>query len=79
MILNGFSQTRIGARGHHPNWSLVMALMIIYGLYRIAARDRLRGLLAAVPVMMIVWMINLEFVPDGPEGINGWLLRCWRD
>jgi hypothetical protein len=56
----------------YPQWSTLLALLIIYALYRIASRDRLSGLLAAVPVVMLVWSINLESVPDGPEGIN-WL------
>ncbi len=47
-------------------------LALTFVLYHITIRDRLRGLLAAVPVMMGLWIINLEFVPDGPEGIN-WL------
>lgn len=48
-------------------------LILAFVLYTITAHDRLRGLLAAVPAMVGLWIINLEFVPDGPEGIN-WLV-----
>ena len=57
------------------NGSIFLALCCLalaFVLYHITIRDRLRGILAAVPAMMGLWIINLEFVPDGPEGIN-WL------
>ena len=58
------------------NGSLFLSLCCLalaFVLYHITIRDRLRGLLAAAPLMVGLWMINLEFVPDGPEGIN-WLV-----
>ncbi len=56
-----------------PAFLTLCCLALAFTLYHITVRDRLRGLLAAVPAMMGLWIINLEFVPDGPEGIN-WLV-----
>lgn len=55
---------------------VVLPLGLAYGLYRAARADRLRGLLAALPVMLILWVATNEFVPDGPEGavwLAAWL------
>lgn len=56
---------------------VIIPLAIAYLLYRIARYDRIRGLLAAIPLMMVVWTIYLELVPDGPEGVTwvgSWVL-----
>ena len=56
---------------------VIIPLVIAYLLYRITRYDRIRGLLAAIPLMMAVWTIYLEFVPDGPEGVTwvgSWVL-----
>ncbi|MFZ2097649.1 MAG: hypothetical protein WAV05_13535 [Anaerolineales bacterium] len=42
----------------------VIPLILAYLLYKIACRDRLRGLLAAVPLTVIIWAFFLEFVPE---------------
>ena len=56
---------------------VIVPLAIAYLLYRITRSDRIRGLLAAIPLMMAVWTISLELVPDGPEGVTwvgSWVL-----
>ena len=58
---------------------VILPLGLAYGLYRTARADRLRGLLAALPVMLIPWVVTNEFVPDGPEGVvwlSAWLLSA---
>jgi hypothetical protein len=49
---------------------LIIPLGIAYLLYRITRHDRIRGLLAAMPLMMVVWTIYLEFVSDKLEGVS---------
>ena len=53
---------------------LVIPLPLAYLLYKIACRDRLRGLLAAVPPMAILWLFFLESVPALQESLAwGWM------
>jgi hypothetical protein len=53
---------------------LVIPLVLAYVLYKIASRNRLRGLLAAVPPMAIVWVYFLESVPSLQESLAwGWM------
>jgi hypothetical protein len=48
--------------------------LLAYLLYKIACKDRLRGLLAAVPPMVIVWGYFEEFVPTLPRTLAcAWL------
>jgi hypothetical protein len=43
---------------------LVIPLVLAYLLYKLACKDRLRGLMAAIPPMAIIWTFFLEFVPS---------------
>ena len=52
---------------------LVVPLILAYFLYKITCKDRLRGLLAAIPLMAIIWSYFLEFVPT----IQKSLAWCW--
>ncbi|MBN1371537.1 MAG: hypothetical protein JW987_06315 [Anaerolineaceae bacterium] len=68
-----FPQLELDTVANGPIFLALCCLTLAFVLYHITIRDRLRGLLAAVPVVVGLWIINLEFVPDGPEGIN-WLV-----
>ena len=59
------------------NWVgyVVLPVILAYLLYRVARVDRIRGLLAALPVMVACWIPMLEFVPDVPRGAS-WV-GCW--
>jgi hypothetical protein len=49
-------------------------LLLAYVLYKIACKDRLRGLLASIPAAAIIWMIFLEFVPSLQKSLAlGWI------
>jgi hypothetical protein len=53
---------------------LVIPLILAYMLYKIASRNRLRGLLAAVPPMAILWNFFLESVPSLQKSLAwGWM------
>ena len=53
---------------------LVIPLVLAYLLYKIACRNRLRGLLAAVPPMAILWLYFQEFVPTLQKSLAwGWM------
>jgi hypothetical protein len=53
---------------------LVIPLILAYILYKITCKDRLRGLLAAIPLMVIIWTYFLEFVPTLQKSIAwGWI------
>jgi len=53
---------------------LLLPLILAYLLYKIASRNRLRGLLAAVPPMALLWLYFLEFVPILQESLAwGWM------
>ncbi len=53
---------------------LLIPLLLAYFLYKIACKDRLRGLLAAIPLMAVVWTYFLEFVPALPRSLAwGWI------
>jgi hypothetical protein len=41
----------------------VLPLVLAYVLYKFACKDRLRGLLAAVPPVAMIWLVFLESVP----------------
>lgn len=42
---------------------IVIPLALAYLLYKLACKNRLRGLMAAIPPMAIIWTFFLEFVP----------------
>jgi hypothetical protein len=53
---------------------LVIPLVLAYVLYKIASRNRLRGLLAAVPPMAILWISSQESVPSLQKSLAlGWM------
>ena len=53
---------------------LVIPLVLAYLLYKIACRNRLRGLLAAVPPMAIIWFYFLDSVPSLQKSLAwGWM------
>ena len=53
---------------------LVIPLVLAYLLYKVASRNRLRGLLAAVPPMAIIWISFLESVPSLQKSLAwGWM------
>jgi hypothetical protein len=53
---------------------LVIPLVLAYLLYKITCRNRLRGLLAAVPPITIIWFYFLEFVPTLQKSLAwGWI------
>jgi len=53
---------------------LVIPLVLAYLLYKITCRNRLRGLLAAVPPMAIIWLYFLESVPTLQKSLAwGWM------
>jgi hypothetical protein len=43
---------------------LVIPMVLAYLLYKVASRNRLRGLLAAVPPMAIIWLYFVDSVPS---------------
>ncbi len=52
----------------------LIPLLLAYILYKVACKDRLRGLLAAIPLMAVVWTYFLEFVPALPRSLAwGWI------
>jgi hypothetical protein len=54
--------------------TLSILLMLAYLLYKTACIDRLRGLLAAVPIMALIWVYFQEFVPILPQSLAwAWL------
>ena len=54
---------------------LLIPLVLAYLLYKIACKDRLWGLLAAVPPMVIIWIYFLESVPTVPKAMAWvWIL-----
>ncbi len=53
---------------------MTFPLLLAYLLYKITCQDRLRGLLAAVPPMALLWTYFQEFVPALPKSLAfGWL------
>lgn len=53
---------------------LVIPLVLAYLLYKVASRNRLRGLLAAVPPMAIIWIYFLDSVPSLQKSLAlGWM------
>ncbi len=46
---------------------LALPLFIAVALYWVVRLDRLRGLLAAIPIVFYLWLPNMEFVPDNIE------------
>ena len=54
--------------------TMAFPLLLAYLLYKIACTDRLRGLLAAVPPMVLMWSYFQEFVPALPKALAwGWI------
>jgi hypothetical protein len=56
------------------NWvygvlTILMPLVLAYLLYKTACKDRLRGLLAAIPPMSLIWAYFQEFVPVLPQSL----------
>jgi len=57
-------------------WGSII-LLIAYLLYRVFRQDAIKGLLAALPLMGIIWLPLSESVPDDLEGVitlSTWLL-----
>ncbi len=53
---------------------MAIPLLLAYLLYKIACSDRLRGLLAAVPPMALIWAYFEELVPALPRALAwGWI------
>ena len=53
---------------------IVLTLLFLctgYLLYRIAARDRLRAVLTAVPAMLGLWAMNMVLFPPASQAIGG--------
>ena len=64
MLVNALHHSNI----KNQNWIneaqvLVTPMGLAYLLYKLAYRDRLRGIIAAIPPMVIIWVTFLEFVP----------------
>jgi hypothetical protein len=61
------------------NWlyevqTMIFPLVIAYLLYKMACADRVRGLLAAVPLTGMMWFFFQEFVPLAPKLLaTGWM------
>ena len=58
---------------------VVTPLALAWLLYKVARRDRLKGLLAALPVVTAMWFPILEFVPPpvrAPITLGGWLVTA---
>jgi hypothetical protein len=52
----------------------LILLLLAYLLYKIACKDRLHGLLAAIAPMAFIWMYFLEFVPTLQRSLAwGWI------
>ncbi len=67
MLSIGLNTLRPSIRGR-TDWlygilTIIIPLLLAYLLYKIACKDRLRGLLAAIPPMVIIWGYFQEFVP----------------
>ncbi len=75
MVANAIPHTIIGNNAWVSEVQvLVIPLVLAYLLYKIACRNRLRGLLAAVPPMAIIWLYFLEFVPSLQKSLAwGWM------
>jgi hypothetical protein len=57
-------------------WYSVFFVLLAGMLFGVAQRDRLRALLVALPVIAMLWMPMLEFVPlriDAPLQLGAWL------
>jgi hypothetical protein len=53
---------------------LIIPLTLAYLLYKIASKDRLRGLLAAIPLIVVLWIFFLELVPALHQSFAwGWI------
>jgi hypothetical protein len=53
---------------------IIIPLLLAYLLYKITCKDRLRGLLAAIPPMVIIWAYFEELVPTLPKTLAwAWL------
>jgi hypothetical protein len=48
---------------------LFFPLLLAYLLYRITCKDRMQGVLAAIPPMVIIWTYFLEFVPEAAKSL----------
>ena len=64
-------------------WPIIQPLFFLcigYLLYRIAARDRLRAIVTAVPAMLGLWSINVVLVPRATSNRQPGLLTAgWAD
>ncbi len=76
LVSNGM---RVLAKGNYGNWlyeiqTMIFPLVIAYLLYKMACADRVRGLLAALPITAMMWFFFEEFVPEMPKMLaTGWL------
>jgi hypothetical protein len=78
LLSTGMNALRASIKGR-TDWlygflMILIPLVLAYLLYKIACKDRLRGLLAAVPPMVLIWAYFQEFVPVLPQSLAwGWL------
>jgi hypothetical protein len=57
-------------------WAFIL-MVIAWLLYRLSCQDAVKGILAALPVMGLTWILHQEFVRDDLEGtitLLSWLL-----
>jgi len=57
-------------------WAFIL-LLVAWLLYRISSQDMIKGILAALPMMSLTWILHQEFVRDDLEGaiaLSSWLL-----
>ena len=75
LAVNALPSSILGGNGWFNRVQmLLIPLMVAYLLYKIATMDRLRGLLAAVPPMALIWMYFQDSVPSLPKSMAwGWL------
>jgi hypothetical protein len=55
-------------------WAFIL-LVIAWLLYHLSCQDAVKGILAALPVMGMTWILHQEFVRDDLEGTI--TLACW--
>lgn len=68
LILVSFLEDKFGRTPAYDAWQFViLPLLVGVVLYRVTRADRLKGLLAAFPVIYMLWNIHMELVPDQIE------------
>ena len=74
--MNSISESFIGNNYGIYNLAqtILIPLVLAYFLYKITCKDRLRGILAAIPAMILIWTYFLEFVPALHQSLAwGWI------